>query len=232
MVNYYEVLGVTQNASTSEIKKAYNNLVKIYYPDKNTGNTEMFELIVKAYKKLSDKKKREEYDMSLKKCDDFINLKSNFKKDLKVNNNYINNTVMEKPIIDSAIPMDEFKNRLLDYDIIRNQDDIENTPNNIFNDKYENEVFNSVFESNYSKLNNKIIKIKDLGYFQNDESYSSIEHNDNSKLNDYFNNLNEVDISNINISTVKNRNINEYKKIPSSELNDKFNSIKKDRKLN
>jgi len=63
--NYYKILGVSEDASEAEIKKAYRKLALKYHPDKNPGNKEAGEKmkeINQAYEVLSDSKKRQNYD--------------------------------------------------------------------------------------------------------------------------------------------------------------------------
>ncbi len=63
--NYYEVLGVSKDATKEEIRKAYKNLAKKHHPDlnKNSSASETrFKEISEAYEVLKDPEKRRKYD--------------------------------------------------------------------------------------------------------------------------------------------------------------------------
>lgn len=61
MSNYYETLGVNENATQDEIKKAYRKLAVKHHPDKG-GSEETFKNISEAYDTLGDENKRVQYD--------------------------------------------------------------------------------------------------------------------------------------------------------------------------
>ena len=63
--DYYKSLGISKNASSEEIKKAYRKLAMKYHPDHASGNKaneEKFKDISEAYAVLSDAEKRKQYD--------------------------------------------------------------------------------------------------------------------------------------------------------------------------
>ncbi len=67
--DYYEILGIDENASQQDIKNVYRKLAKKYHPDANKGDTEAekrFKEISEAYSVLKDPDKRKKYDQMRK----------------------------------------------------------------------------------------------------------------------------------------------------------------------
>jgi DnaJ-class molecular chaperone len=68
MKDYYQTLGIPEDAGDEDIRKAFRKLAFQYHPDKNLGHEkeaeEKFKDINEAYVVLSDKVKRQQYDMA------------------------------------------------------------------------------------------------------------------------------------------------------------------------
>jgi len=173
-VNLYDVLNISQDCDEQEIKKAYKKLVLVFHPDMPTGDKEMFKLITHAYDILKNPKKRAKYDKlynmsSCSESDHFLlqkqsknyldaqktsktkeskkESKAKFEKEfenLDIKRGYKRN------IDDKRISESDALERLSDLQIMRDDEDIENICEELFDkDKFEPEKFNQAFDMLY-----------------------------------------------------------------------------------
>jgi molecular chaperone DnaJ len=86
--NYYNILNVTESADIDTIKKSYRKLAMDYHPDRNPNNPtaeDKFKKLAEAYETLSNKTKRENYDLSSSNIN--VNTASPFNNNRTNNNN-------------------------------------------------------------------------------------------------------------------------------------------------
>lgn len=62
-MDYYNILGLTKNATADEIKQAYKKLAMKHHPDRNGGDESKFKELSSAYEILSNPEKRQMYDL-------------------------------------------------------------------------------------------------------------------------------------------------------------------------
>ena len=70
-MNYYQILGIDEQATENQIKQAYRKLAKQYHPDLHPGDAKAearFKDIVEAYEILGNREKRKAYDEKQKKA--------------------------------------------------------------------------------------------------------------------------------------------------------------------
>lgn len=141
--NYYQILGINQNASQDEIKKAYRKLALKYHPDKNKKTLEKFKEINLAYVTLIDNEKRFVYDSEIKKKS-YHNLKEKYSYHIEL----LNETC------DYYNISEEDKQKLIDIIMSNFSIDGNNSENemkilNLFNDITENIINKNLSNNSY-----------------------------------------------------------------------------------
>ena len=183
-VNLYDVLNISQDCTIKEIKNAYSELAKVYHPDKPEGDAEMFELIMHAYNKLKNPTSRKEYDeiytLSKQSESSHFDLKSKSKnyfssqqtdvskkkktkEEQLLDFNKANEELdrkrgykREKSVEDKLFEKDT-KSLLKDLQMIREQDDIENIHEQLFDDgRFDINKFNAAFDVIHKEHNEMV----------------------------------------------------------------------------
>jgi curved DNA-binding protein CbpA len=228
-VDYYKVLNIDIEATSTEIKNSYLKLAKKHHPDhiNNGGNTNLFQLICNAYECLYNKEKRKEYDLIyLKrsfdelKDDNLVKFKGEFNEFVSTNIKPLSKDKIDE--IFSEIFKDteekkekkfcdvELEKRLVDISLERETQDIETKDESIKEllDKDQEIDLNDVFEYKKSKINensniiNKEIGTVDLLHFNKYGSFELFKNNDNNM--EYISNI-YSDLGEINLDTSNNK---------------------------
>lgn len=189
-VNLYDVLDLDPECTKKDIIQAYRKLVKIYYPDRPTGDSDLFELINQAFDVLSNDEKRAEYD-SLQRMSKKVNKSHGDRKDefkhfqklqteaeiTKTKDQAELEFKSSMALLDDKVGFrrdqyfDEEKNKLQKEDMLnlakdleleRDQDDIEYKPQQIFapGEAFNIRKFNKAFEKAKKRGNTDIEVLK------------------------------------------------------------------------
>ena len=262
-VNLYDVLDVSNDATPSELKKAYRILVKQYHPDKATGDAEMFELITHAFNILSDEESRKEYDNLYKLSEqskrDHFSLKSqvenfykaqetdiakksdaelevDFKKvmsDFDRKHNYKRDKDVDK------IDPEDVERRLTDLALAREQDDIELTHDELFEDgKFDINKFNAAWDTMHNGPDELIPHTGNpnawMGFETSDTTgYSSIDNYDNLYVDDNEHvGVDGQNFSSVNFDDGKNKKLTkkDMVKLKGADYTSGHNKVKGDEK--
>ena len=153
--NAYIVLGLSRDATTNEITDKYKTLCEKFHPNSMSSqiDSEKFTLINKAYKILKDPDKRQAYDIIISEIGDTHN------KMVEEFNKYIASEESSRPMTEDdrkwlgttnvgSIKGDISKEKLIDLETQRDNDNIESKPEKIFgNDDFSLDLFNKLFDT-------------------------------------------------------------------------------------
>jgi curved DNA-binding protein CbpA len=236
-IDYYKVLNIDIEASSTEIKNSYLKLAKKHHPDHSEkgGNSNLFQLICTAYECLYNKDKRKEYDLLyLKrsfnelKDDNLIKFKGEFNEFVTTNVKPLNKDKIDeifseifkdtKESKDNKIKDGELEKKLLDINLERETQDIEIKDESIKNlletekDININDVFEykkTIIKENSNIINNEVGTV-DLLYFDKFGSYELL-NNEKEYLSNIYSDINEISNTIINDNKIKSEDIKEWK---------------------
>lgn len=171
-VNLYDVLNLENDCTRKDVKTAYRELAKVFHPDRKGGDAEMFELVTHAYNVLANPKTRKEYDnlykLSKESTSDHFSLRQRHddhldvekssavkksKKEMQSEFNKVYEDMDRKhnykrDVDDQAIDGKDFSLMARDLELAREQEDIENIHEKIFDDgRFDLGKFNAAFDS-------------------------------------------------------------------------------------
>lgn len=199
-VYYYDVLNVSNDCTIQDLKLNYRKLVKEYHPNKQNGDSEMFELVTEAYNVLINPTTRKEYDRDyaiLQHAD-----KSHFdlraqsqqyytsidktkplsKEDQKKEFDRISKEMDTKHRIkaDKSLTERDAKMSYKDMKLLREQSEIENSQEQLFDPKsFDHAKFNEAFDRMFKESDAMVPHVGNpMAFEMNGSMYSSIESYD------------------------------------------------------
>jgi curved DNA-binding protein CbpA len=194
-INYYTILGVKETDTIDVIKRAYKKKIRKYHPDRtkdvSKSGKEKYKLIRLVGEVLIDPMKKKAYDFkrnnnnnafsletSKKNYEEFIKLQSkedteenrklaklSFEKGVKELNEQHGYNPEED---DEVLTQEDFANKMTDYELLREQEDIEFTQKDLFKGgEFNNDNFNKMFlasmKKNPAKFNsNSLVRAQEL----------------------------------------------------------------------
>ena len=170
-MDYYQILGVSENFTRDELKSSYKKLALKYHPDRNPNDKKaenMFKKISEAYDVLKNPTKRAEYD----------------KKRHKLNKNFNGNREKEQYYIDKKDLKEEMKEDIAfisDYNkrmAEKKEDNPYFNPNSPLNENRENtQKFDEFLftPDNFKNMFEKAFNIEGMSKFRKKENENSIE---------------------------------------------------------
>lgn len=244
-VDLYDILNVKNDCSIKDIKLAFRKLAKRFHPDSPTGNDEMFELVTNAYNILINPESRKEYDaiykISKEATTDHFSLKDgalNYYKAQETDVTTLSKKEQKKKWKEDFVMMDkkhgykrdmddgvinkkDAMKRFQDLEYARDQEDIENMHEKLFDDgRFDLATFNALFDKMHKQDGDEMIPhsgnpmawntldgqaavysaIGDYGdiYTEDDDNFAFDGNNyDNTKFNKQINKASINDLVNL-----------------------------------
>ena len=213
-IDPYQILNCRKGCDIEDIKKSYRKLALVHHPDRG-GDPQNFQLITKAYLSVIEdykKKQSEKNYMDLKNSSsNYMKSQSdNPKQNINMNNENFNLKLFNKIYMENRLsdPNDEgYK------DWYQDNGEEEKEQPKIFSDKFNINVFNSVFENSKNSQNTQdIIEYKDPTptNINNELAYNNLGEGHINDFSGNSNNLNYTDLKYAHTKTklIDTRNIN------------------------
>lgn len=238
--NPYDILGLEDEFTFHDVKKAYKKLALKTHPDKG-GNAHLFEMVTKAYMYILEEFKKQ------KTSKDYNELKNESKQNIEQQKTYVNTNLERDGFNVNKFNRIYSDNKLKDvYDdgygewMDKRTDEREDIDiENIFSDKFNINIFNSTFDEdkNTDVDNLQLIEIIEPSPMQLSNRLKFTTLGD-KKINDFSKNYNVNNVNSLDYSDYKKAhtqtkliNVNKYKSRKSYRNITDFKHSRKNQKM-